>query len=79
MTNSALKSPLDFDQYSLYEIPQDYLAYKIVFTDIEQEESDELELQYTLQGYKLFHSQMQRSQNGNFELLLIVAKCNLIF
>lgn len=79
MTKKVNKVPLDFSQYEKYEIPQEYLTYKLSFYDIDESQCEDLEFEYTSQGYKLFHSELERSNMGMFNLTLIIGKCNIVF
>ena len=71
--------PLDLDQYQKYDIPQDYSAYVITFENITAQECDDFENEYTLKGYKIFHSSIDRSIADLFNMQLIVAKSEFIF
>lgn len=73
------KKPLDLDLYEKYEIPQDYMAYVITFTDIDQMQCDELEHEYYTKGYKIFHTDIQRSTGALFIYKLIVGKASFVF
>lgn len=71
------KTPLNLNDYSRYEIDQEYTAYIIKFSGISEKEAEDYEYEYVLQGYKIFSSQLERSKGDQFELTLILAR--LIF
>lgn len=73
------KKPLDLNLYDHFEIPQDYMAFEIIFTDIDQMQCDELEHDYFTKGYKIFHTELQRSSGALFSYKLIIGKAPLIF
>jgi hypothetical protein len=73
------KKPLDLNLYEQYSIDQTYSAFILNFSNINQEEADNLEHEYTIQGYKIFHTEMSQLSNGSFELTMIVAKLNYTF
>jgi hypothetical protein len=73
------KNPLGLDLYGQLEIPQEYMAFEVVFENIDQEESDNLESDYMGQGYKIFSANLVRSNAGLFTFTLIVAKAGYTF
>jgi len=73
------KIPLDLTLYDHYEIPQDFMAFEIHFSDVSQMQCDELEHDYYINGYKIFHTELQRSSGDLFHYKLIVAKAPLLF
>ena len=81
MINETLvnKQPLDLTLYDHFEIPQDYMAFEIVFTDISQMQCDELEHDYFTKGYKIFHTELQRSRGDLFTYKLIIGKAPILF
>ncbi|MBT4791277.1 MAG: hypothetical protein HON90_06880 [Halobacteriovoraceae bacterium] len=79
MTSRAEKIPLSFDKYQEYEISQEYQAYVINLININETEAEDLEYEYLIQGYKIFHSELARSNEGKFNLKIILGKSELIF
>lgn len=73
------KNPLSLELYAEFEIPQEYMAFKVIFENIDQEESDNLEADYMGQGYKIFNSNLERSKAGLFNFTIIVAKAGYTF
>lgn len=73
------KKPLNLDQYQKYEIPQEYMAFEIEFIDVTQMQCDDLEHDYHIKGYKIFHSDIQRSTGDKFIYKIIVAKSPMTF
>jgi hypothetical protein len=73
------KVPLDLNEYATYNIPQSYMAYEIKFQNITQDKCDDLESEYSVKGYKIFHADLQRSVSNLFDYTLIIAKCEMIF
>lgn len=72
MKNRVEKTPLNLDHYENYQIDQAYQAYVIIIHDLEEGGAEDLEHEYTQQGYKIFSSEMLRQTNGKFTLKLIV-------
>lgn len=79
MNKNVNKNALNFDQYSKYQIPQEYTAYVLEFQNLNDSECENMEYDYTVQGYKIFHSEMERNNIGLFSLKLIVAKSDIVF
>jgi hypothetical protein len=77
--NTVKKIPLNLDRYHEYEIPQEYMAFEVIFENIDQEESDNLEADYMAQGYKIFHANLERANAGMFNYKIIVAKAGYTF
>ena len=73
------KEPLNFDLYDKYQIPQQYQAFVITVNDIEQDRLDDIEYDIQKQGHKIFHTEVQRSNNNLFDLTLIVAQLTMTF
>jgi hypothetical protein len=73
------KKPLDLEKYSDYGIPQEYMAFEVKFINITQEQCDDLEAQYHLKGYKIFHVDINRSISNLFDYKIIIAKLEMIF
>ncbi|MBD64713.1 MAG: hypothetical protein CME62_05875 [Halobacteriovoraceae bacterium] len=79
MTKKVDKSPLDFESYAKYEIPHEYMAFTIQFFDVSQMECDDLEYDYYRQGFKIFHTEIERSSGGLFNYKMIIAKSAMTF
>jgi len=73
------KMPLDLNLYEQFEIPHDYMAFEITFTDVSQMQCDDLEHDYYTKGYKIFHTELQRSSADLFIYKLIVGKAPILF
>jgi hypothetical protein len=78
-SEQVIKVPLDLNEYSHYDIPQSYMAFEVKFQNITQEKCDDLESEYSIKGYKIFHADLQRSVSNLFDYTLIIAKCEMIF
>jgi len=76
---SVNKYPLNLDQYQTYEIAQEYTAYTIKLNDLDEDSIENYEYEYIAQGYKIFHSALERSNQGKFNLTLIVAKLEILY
>ena len=79
MTEKVVKKPLDLSRYQELSIPHDYLAFEIIFHQVDENECENLEYEYLAQGYKLFHSDLTRQNEGKFQLTIIIAKSEVIF
>lgn len=79
MKKNVNKTPLDLTLYSGFQIPQEYMAYKVQFENLDDSECENIEYEYIIQGYKIFHSEMQHGNAGKFSLKLIIAKNELTF
>lgn len=73
------KKPLDLNLYQKYDIPQDYMAFEITFSDVTQMQCDDFEHEYYVKGYKIFHTSIERSTGDLFIYKLVVAKSTLTF
>jgi hypothetical protein len=73
------KTPLNFDDYDKYSISQEYSAFVFEYLNITQVEADNIESDLASQGYKLFHSNLFRSQKDLFNLEVILAKMPFVF
>ena len=74
------KVPLSFDSYAIYEIPQDYLAWVVEVSDVDQNRIDDIEYELQTTGHKIFHTEATRSQAGNlFNVKIIIAKSEMTF
>lgn len=74
LKTSVEKKPLNFNEYSKYEISDEFIAFEILFKLINQNDSDDLEAEYLEKGYKLFHSELMHAHQDKYNLKLIVAK-----
>jgi hypothetical protein len=79
MTKTVNKIPLNLELYEDYQIPQTYMAYTVQFNHLDDSECENVEYEYTITGYKIFHSEMERGNSGKFNLKLIIAKSELTF
>jgi hypothetical protein len=79
MIKSANKVPLNLELYGNYQIPQTYMAFTVQFKNLNDSECENIEYEYTVSGYKIFHSEMERGNIGKFNLKLIVAKSEITF
>ena len=77
--SNLTKTPLEFDKYQDYDIDQRYSAFVINITDIEEQQAEDFELEYTQKGYKVFNSSLERAHEGKFNLKLIIAKLEMLF
>ena len=75
----ANKIPLDLSKYIDFGIDQAYMAFVVSFKDIGANECDDIEADYLSKGYKVFHSEMTRSQGNFFNYAIIVAKAGFTF
>lgn len=73
------KTPLNLDQYSSYEIPQEYIAWIYCYKDVDQNRIDDIEYELQTGGNKIFHIETKRVQNGLFELKIIAANLPYTF
>ena len=73
------KRALDFDLYEKYSISQQYSAFILEYLNICQITADNAESDLAAQGYKIFHSNLYRAQDGLFNLEVIVAKMSFVF
>lgn len=78
MRKSIKKKPLDLNLYKIFEIPQEYMAYILEFENVDESESENLEAEYFQKGYKIFHSELTRTNSGLFDLKIILAKLEMI-
>jgi hypothetical protein len=76
---SYQKTPLNFDLYAKYEIPQEYQAYIVILNDVEQQRLDDIELELQQSGHKIFHTEVNRSEKNLFDITLIVAQMSMTF
>lgn len=75
MSNTSIsKIPLEFNLYEKYEIPQDYPVFIVEANNIELEAVDDLEYEYLSQGNKIFHSEISRTNEGKYNLKLVIGK-----
>lgn len=74
-----IKVPLSLDRYSEFSIDQKYSAFSIDFLDITNDDCDNYEYEYLSKGYKIFSSEVSRSNLGNLKLTLIIAKIEMTF
>ena len=79
MTMNINKIPLDLNFYAEYGIDQQYSAYIITIDSLGENESENLEWEYTSKGYKVFHSELKRVKDGKFQMKLIIAKLEYSF
>jgi hypothetical protein len=73
------KTPLKLDEYDKYSVPQSYSAIVFEYLNITEIEADNAESDLGSQGYKIFHSNLYRSQQNLFNLEVIVAKMPFVF
>lgn len=73
------KRPLDLDQYSSFEIPQEYSAYTYEYKDVDQNRLDDIEYELQTQGHKIFHIETVRANDGLFNVKIIAAKMPYTF
>ena len=73
------KTPLKLDEYEKYGISQDYSAFVFEYLNITQIQADNIESDLESQSYKIFHSNLYRSQEGLFNLEVIIAKMPFVF
>lgn len=79
MTIKAEKTPLDLSEYEKFGIDQRYTAYVISFENIHEDKCDNIEADYTQQGYKIFNTDMMRLDGHHFKYSIIVAKMGFTF
>lgn len=79
MKTEVSKVPLDFNLYEKFEIPQEYAAYKLEFSNVTEQECEDLEFDYSSKGYRVFFSEVNRAKEGLFNMILIVAKSEFTF
>ncbi len=79
MTTITNKTALDLSKYEEFGIDQRYTAYMISFENIHEDKCDDIESDYTQQGYKIFHTDMMRLDGHHFKYSLIVAKMGFTF
>ena len=79
MTKISQKAPLNFEDYEKYSIDQRYSAYIVQFNDISDQECDNLEYENVSKGYKVFHSEVSRGNQGFLNMTLIIAKLEAVF
>ena len=73
------KTPLSFDQYKKYEIPQEYKAFIFEYLNIHEDKIDEIETDLIASGNKIFNSNMVRVNGNLFNVEIIVATVNYTF
>tara|TARA_B100001971_G_C18266370_1_gene593014 strand:- start:519 stop:758 length:240 start_codon:yes stop_codon:yes gene_type:complete len=73
------KKPLDFNLYKDFGIDQSYSAFEVIISQIQLHEADDLETDYQVQRYKIFHSEILQNSNGTYDLKLIIAQSSHVF
>lgn len=66
------KKPLPLDKYDIYNIDQHYYAYIVTLLNITQEQADQFEQDLFLNGEKLFHSEMVRTNGNIFNAKMVI-------
>ncbi len=79
MTIKTHKTPLPLDEYEQYNIPQEYSAFKLTFFDLDLQKIDDLEYEYQIQGYKIFHTDTVQARQGLYNFMLVIAKLEVTF
>jgi len=73
------KKPLDLESYDIYGISQQFQAFILLFSDIKLERCDDIEAEYQLKGYQIFHTDLSYTAKGLCYYQLIVAKAGYTF
>lgn len=73
------KEPLPLDEYDKFSIAHEYSAFVVEFKNISQEKADDIENDYQLQRYKIFHSDISINKNGSYDLKLVIASLSFTF
>ncbi len=73
------KHPLKFENYEKYNINQGYTAYIYEYLNITQTQADDIESELITNGFKIFHSNLYRSQEQLFNLEITLAKMEFTF
>ena len=73
------KHPLKFEDYDKYSINQSYTAYTYEYLNITQVQADNIESDLIANGFKIFHSNLYRSQEQLFNLEVTLAKMEYTF
>ncbi len=79
MTKNSQKTPLNLDEYETYSIDHKYSAYIVSFTNLTDQDCDNLEYEYVSKGFKVFHSEVSRGNQGLLNMTLIIAKLEVVF
>ena len=75
----ATKTPLPFEKYEDYDIDHAYSAFIVEFQELSSEQADQIESDYVIQKYKIFHSELNVNSSGTYDLKIIVAQLSYTF